>query len=131
MQGEKKLDTLLRNMQPTLCEKEYVFCTLSSSETDMPYEPVMTFREEEGVTVIIDKETAIQKDMAYTYSSRMITLNIHSDLDAVGFLARVSAKLAKADISVNAVSAYFHDHLFVPSEKADNALNILKEMALE
>ena len=59
----------------------------------------------------------------------MITLTIHSDLSAVGFLARITDKLAKAGISVNVCSGYYHDHLFVPIEKANNAIDILKRLS--
>lgn len=57
----------------------------------------------------------------------MITLNVHSALDAIGFLAAVASLLATAEISVNAVSAYYHDHLFVPLERADDAMRLLGE----
>ena len=57
----------------------------------------------------------------------MITLNVHSALDAVGFLAAVVSLLASAGISVNAVSAYHHDHLFVPVARADEAMRLLRK----
>ena len=63
--------------------------------------------------------------MCSSISCRMITLDVHSALDAIGFLAAVATLLAKAGISVNAVSAYYHDHLFVPREKADEAMRLL------
>ena len=60
---------------------------------------------------------------------RMITLEIRSSLDAVGFLAAVTTKLAAHGIAVNAVSAFHHDHLFVPAERAEEALALLREAA--
>jgi len=50
-------------------------------------------------------------------------------LEAVGFLAAITARLAEAGISVNPVSAFYHDHLFVPHNRADEALARLKEMS--
>ena len=58
----------------------------------------------------------------------MITLTVHSSLEAVGFLAAITARLAAAGISVNAVSGFYHDHLFVPEHKADEALHHLQNM---
>jgi hypothetical protein len=46
----------------------------------------------------------------------------------VGFLAAITARLAQAGISLNAVSAYYHDHLFVPWENRERAMQILKEL---
>ena len=40
-----------------------------------------------------------------------------------------SASLAEAGISVNAVSAFYHDHLFVPEHRADEALALLHGMS--
>ena len=37
--------------------------------------------------------------------------------------------LADAGISVNPVSAYYHDHLFVPVEKAGQAMQLLATLA--
>ena len=61
----------------------------------------------------------------------MITLNVHSSLDAVGFLAAVTARLTTADMGVNPVSGYFHDHLFVPADRADEAMALLRALAQE
>ena len=58
----------------------------------------------------------------------MITLSVHSSLEAVGFLAAITARLANAGISVNAVSAFHHDHLFVPEHRASEALRLLQDM---
>ena len=61
----------------------------------------------------------------------MITLNVHSSLEAVGFLAAITARLAAAGMGVNPVSAYFHDHLFVPADRVDEAMAILEGLAAE
>ncbi|RVD48425.1 ACT domain-containing protein, partial [Mesorhizobium sp. M2D.F.Ca.ET.140.01.1.1] len=62
---------------------------------------------------------------------RMITLNIHSSLEAVGFLAAITTRLAAAGMSVNPVSAFYHDHLFVPAERAEEAMAILAKLVEE
>ena len=45
----------------------------------------MIFREKEGVTLIIEKEK-IDETVPFTFECYQITLNIHSSLEAVGFL---------------------------------------------
>jgi hypothetical protein len=61
----------------------------------------------------------------------MITLDVHSSLEAVGFIAAISARLTQANIGVNPVSGFFHDHLFVPFGREADALKLLAEMAEE
>ena len=83
--------------------------------------PLLTFREQEGITLVMRREEAERAGMRYQFASRLITLTVHSALDAVGFLAAVTARLAEAGISVNAVSAFHHDHLFVPERRAESS----------
>jgi hypothetical protein len=50
-------------------------------------------------------------------------------LEAVGFLAAVLPALAREGISTNVVSAFYHDHLFVPAAQAQHALSILQSLS--
>jgi hypothetical protein len=119
-------------MRPELQDGEFVFCTVSPERyEELDVRPVGWFREEEGVTLILERDIAEGAGLAYVYESRMITLSVHSSLEAVGFLAVITKALAVADISVNAVSAYYHDHLFVQLEKVELALGVLNRLILE
>ena len=130
MSGETDLATLLRSTQPVLRPEIYVFVTLPPGEpAPAKLSPVMTFREDEGVTLIVPRHDAEAAGLAGAFPCRMITLNVHSSLQAVGFLATVAARLAAAGISTNAASAFYHDHLFVPVERAEEAVTILKQLA--
>ena len=89
----------------------------------------MTFEEAEGTTLILLKSEAESYGLPYEFPCRMITLNIHSSLEAVGFMAKIASELAKHDMGVNPVSGFFHDHLFVPDGREHDAMNILREMS--
>lgn len=45
----------------------------------------------------------------------------------IELIAAVSEKLASRGISANVVAAYYHDHIYVQSEKVDEALAALHE----
>lgn len=129
MSGETNLQSLLANMQPDLLEGEFVFCSVSPKAFDqLRIHPIGWFREAEGITLIIERSIADDEGLDYGFVSRMITLNIHSSLEAIGFLAAITRKLAGAGISVNTVSAYYHDHLFVPTDRASAAMLLLDEL---
>ena len=67
--------------------------------------------------------------LPYTYESRLITLSIHSSLEAVGFIAVISRTLAQAGIPCNAIAGYCHDHVFVPVDRAEEAMTLLNGIA--
>jgi hypothetical protein len=130
MAAETDLQTLLRSMRPILQPDTYVFATVPSSDAALlDLNPVMRFEEAEGISLILTEEKARAASLQTAFPCRMITLSVHSDLNAVGFLATVTARLAGAGIAVNAASAFHHDHLFVPVDRAEEALRILKRMA--
>lgn len=131
MAGETNLQVLLSSMTATLVDGIYVFITLNDPELPPQIKPRMMFDEAEGTTYILRKEDADAAGLDYEFPSRMITLNIHSSLDAVGFIARIATELAKADMGVNPVSGFFHDHLFVPDNRHADALHILEQLSLE
>ncbi len=91
--------------------------------------PLLIFEEHEGTTLILAKKEADARTLPYTGVWSRITLAVNSDLAAVGFLAAITAKLAAANIPVNAVSAFHHDHLFVPQESAEKAMSKLQELS--
>jgi len=130
MTGETNIDRLIASMDPGLRPGIYVFATLPAG-APLPegLNPVMQFREDEGTTLILERDEAAQAGLASVYPSRMITLRIHSSLAGIGFLARVTGHLARAGISVNPVSAYFHDHLFVTADRAEEAVALLRALA--
>jgi hypothetical protein len=132
MNPETNLQKLLETMEPELQAGEFGFATVSPADfTDLQTECWGWFREAEGITLILEKQVASAAGLETTFPSRMITLTVHSSLEAVGFLAAITEKLAAAGISVNAISAYHHDHLFVPLDKADQAMEILWGMMMQ
>jgi hypothetical protein len=129
MAGETDLKTLLSTMQPVMHAAAYVFCSVSQEAYQtLSFSPLGIFHEQEGVTLILPEEQARQAELRYDSSWACISLTVHSSLAAVGFLAAITARLAQAGISLNAVSAYYHDHLFVPWENRERAMQILKEL---
>ncbi len=90
--------------------------------------PLLQFHEDEGLTIILKKEQADSASLEYSGVWSRITLTVHSSLEAVGLLAAVTRVLADASVPCNVVSAYYHDHLFVPESLADRALKTLERL---
>ncbi|MDR5646435.1 ACT domain-containing protein [Burkholderia cenocepacia] len=116
------LEQLLASMRPELNDGAYVFSSVHADTDVSRLAPVATFHEREGLTVIIDEATALREGLPVLFRAAWITLTVHSDLQAVGLTAAVAEALTKASISCNVVAAAFHDHIFVPVERAADAL---------
>jgi hypothetical protein len=128
MAAIRDLDQMLAQLRPQLHPGRYVFTTVTAA---MPggIRPVMTFTEDEGLTLILRQDDADAAGLPYDLVTAWITLTVHSALDGVGLTAAVSATLADAGISCNMVAAARHDHLFVPAAAADEAVRLLDDLA--
>ena len=129
MAGETSLTTLLRSMSPELNDGDYVFCTLKDGQVPHGCEIIGSFREREGLTLILERSQAEQAGLAFDYVAAWITLNVHSALQAVGLTAAFATALGQAGISCNVIAGYYHDHLFVGQADAQRALSVLRQLA--
>ncbi|TFF06066.1 ACT domain-containing protein [Pseudomonas sp. BCA14] len=131
MAGETALATLLRSMSPQLNEGDYVFCTVPDQRIPEGCEVIGSFREQEGLTLIVERQQAQQAGLAFEYVAAWITLNVHSALEAVGLTAAFASALGKAGISCNVIAGYYHDHLFVGRADAERAMHVLRQLAAD
>ena len=90
--------------------------------------------EREGVTSVVAVEDARGLGLDVDFEAAWLTLRVHSALEAVGLTAAFSAALGERDIPCNVLAGTFHDHLLVPVDRADDAvdaLEALRERAVE
>jgi hypothetical protein len=126
--AEPDLHRLLASIDPELQPGTFVFCSLDHGDPPSGLTPQMVFREHEATTVVAPLEEASARGLMGEFPCEWIVLGARSDLAAVGFLAEITARLAAAGISTNVVSAYHHDHLFVPVGRGDQAVAVLREL---
>ncbi|GKU05364.1 integron cassette protein [Fusarium langsethiae] len=130
--GELSLSKLLSTLTTTLHSTIYVFVTFTDLSKLPPLsETQMLFKESEGVTAIVSKEYAEAHNMDYFFPCKMISLNVTSSLEAVGFMAVIATKLAAKGIGCNPVSGFYHDHIFVPLGREDESSEVLAQIAAE
>lgn len=130
MTGTKLLSELLKSLAPHMQTQDYAFCTVTGPIADyVALEPIAFVNEEEGLTLILPVSVAEREKLAFAGSFRKITLMVHSSLEAVGLTAAVSSTLGSHGIPANIIAGYYHDHVFVPCDKADAALQLLRELS--
>jgi len=115
--GHSDLARLLAALDPRLSSERYAFATTASSI--LGDHDFAIIREAEGMTVI-------RPDPEGEWAR--ISLGVHSSLEAVGLTAALSTRLAEAGISANVVAGRFHDHIFVPWNRRDEALTCLESL---
>uniref|UniRef100_UPI00404705FC ACT domain-containing protein n=1 Tax=Mariniflexile sp. TaxID=1979402 RepID=UPI00404705FC len=129
MSGEKKLEALLKSMKPKHNVGEFVFCKTDNLDQINLSQIIMTFKEEESITIITEKEVADKLNLNYSFVASWITLTVHSSLEAVGLTAAFSNALSENGISCNVVAAYYHDHIFVDKKDTDKAMEVLNALS--
>jgi hypothetical protein len=121
---------MLSGMDPRLDPREYLFCATVDAALAARAASVAigVFREEEGHSLILEASEARALGFAEAAPMRRITLNVFSALDGVGLTAAVATAFADEGIPCNVVAAFHHDHLFVPAETAERALQVLRDL---
>lgn len=127
MAGITDLDQLLRSMEPTALDDEYVFVTVSDERLrELTYSAMV--REDEGTSLVMRRSDADAAGLPYDFVAAWITLTVHSDLEAVGLTAAFATALGERGISCNVIAGLHHDHLLVPVERRDDALEALRRL---
>jgi hypothetical protein len=130
--GERDLGRLLAGLDPHLDPRPRVIVRLPEAESGAWLgEALAVVREPEATTLVLDSEAAGRAGLPVVATWARITLRVYSDLEAVGLVAAVSTRLAAHGISVNALAGFYHDHLLVPWDRREEALEALSRLARE
>lgn len=131
MSGIRDLSVLLRNLEPTLVDGEFVYASVPADRLQdyLTMKPIGLFFEAEGLSLILPKAAADAAGIAASAPLRCLTMTVHSALEAVGMTAAMATALTAEGISANVVAAYYHDHIFVPSIDADRAMDAIRKLS--
>lgn len=88
-----------------------------------------TIDEDEGTTYVVTVDQAEAADAPFEFEAAWLTLTVHSALEAVGLTAAFSRALADAGIPCNVLAGYHHDHLLLPVDRADDAVDVLRTLS--
>jgi hypothetical protein len=129
MAGEEDLGKLLATMQPELQPGAFVFATIEGHDIPAGLEPIGTFQEAEGTTLILPAHDAGHPAIVASKPLQQITLTVHSSLEAVGLTAAFATELTRHGVSANVVAGYYHDHIFVGANDAERAMAALRGLS--
>jgi uncharacterized protein len=142
----ERISELLRQTRIDVAPATYVVTGLShqvwaqllenpelSPRADAPF---MIFRDHQEVTLLIEEDDWSRirhaaRDAKVERGFRLVTLDIALPWNTVGYLARVTALLADAGISIGALTAFSRDHLLIKQEDLGKAMRVLGEHVAE
>lgn len=121
---------MIAGMTPLLRDGRFVFCTTADPQAVQAALPLALglFREDEGTTLLLGEDDARRLGFDCALPMARIVLEVFSALDGVGLTAAVASALARAGIACNMVAAFHHDHVFVPADRAREALQVLEDL---
>jgi uncharacterized protein len=126
-------EDMIRGMNPVLQPGTFVFAAVADSGTAeaIAQQALASFREDEGLSVLLPEDKAKALGLNASPPMRQITLKVYSSLTGVGLTAAVATALAAANIPCNMIAATLHDHVFVPADQADAAMHVLRRLQQE
>jgi len=125
-------DAMIAGMAPIAVPGLWHFCWLASDDARCARLRGIaraTLSEDDGWSLILDDETARREGLLSELPMAQITLQVHSALDGVGLTAAISKTLTEANVPCNIVAGFHHDHVFVPADRAEEAVALLLERA--
>ncbi len=121
---------MIAGMNPVLDPQTYVYCCIAEGFApdlgSVWLRALASFREDEGLTLVLTLEDARELNLPCDMPMRRITLTVPSALDGVGLTAAVATALAGQGIACNMMAALHHDHVFVPEGDAVAAMAALR-----
>jgi hypothetical protein len=94
-----------------------------------PGQAAALIEEPEGWTAVVPPEVGSANRWTVGTRFAWLTLDVHTSLEAVGLTAAVAAALAQQGIPANVIAAFHHDHILVPADRADDAIDALTALS--
>ncbi|MDE2855606.1 MAG: ACT domain-containing protein [Chloroflexota bacterium] len=105
------------------------------AEVGQPFAALIVDKDE--VTLLLPEEAVSAFDSRLRRAQmseriyRLITLDVRLDPDLVGFIARIADILAAEGIPILSAAAYSRDHILVPAQDFDKAIQALRQFQKE
>lgn len=129
MPGGADLDQLLAALDPWLDPVALVYVRVPPGDEVPDVAAFARVEEREGTTLVVAAGDAEHQGLEPVFRCRRLELRVASDLAAVGLTAAVAGALAEAGIAANVVAAAVHDHVLVPDDRAEEALEVLRALS--
>lgn len=126
--GETDLSTILGSLELVPLQQPVTVVHLPDP-VPLGHGVLAVITEAEGTTVVATVAEARRRGWSVGFTGAWLTVSVHSSLEAVGLTAALAGALAARGIACNVLAGYFHDHLVVPWDRADEAIECLEALS--
>jgi hypothetical protein len=122
-------DDIVRNLEIIEHPGSFVYMSVPDPDPALADQAAAVVREPEGVTYVVPADAPVLASpptgSAQGPAMAWLTIAAHTSLEGVGLTARLAAALAERDVPCNVVAGFFHDHLLVPADRREAAIEVL------
>lgn len=131
MSGETDLSKMLQSIAVQVRPDDYVVVALPPDATvpKIGNGVAAVIAESEGATVISTITRAAHEGWPHEFVASWLTIDVHSALEAVGLTAAFSRQLGRAGIPCNVIAGFYHDHILVPHDKSQAAVEVIEALS--
>jgi hypothetical protein len=123
--GETDLAAMVATLAVERRPEVFTYISVTTVSPELLAEAHALVTEGDETTIVLPVDAAVRAGHPVEVRLAWLTLTVQSSLEAVGLTAHVSARLAAEGIACNVLAGYSHDHLLVPVERADAAVQAL------
>ncbi|MFT4773552.1 MAG: hypothetical protein ACI9ME_000851 [Ilumatobacter sp.] len=123
--GETDLAKMLASLQVERRPGVFTYAAVAVPTSELLAAAHGMVNEAESTTLILPVEAAELAGLPVDIELAWLSLTVHSSLEAVGLTAAFAATLGAHGIPCNVLAGYHHDHILVPVDKAQRAIDAL------
>ena len=123
--GETDLDKMLETLRVERRPGVFTYATVRTPAPELLAAAHGVVTEGDLTTLVLPVEAAERAGLPVELEMAWLSLTVQSSLEAVGLTAAFSATLGKAGIPCNVLAGFHHDHILVPVDRAQQAIDVL------
>lgn len=124
--GDTDLERMLATLSVERRPDTYTYVAVAVPTPGLLAAAAAMVDEGELTTLVVPVEAAERAGLPVVVRLSWLTLAVHSSLEAVGLTAAISARLTAVGIACNVLAGYHHDHVLVPFDRTDDAIEALQ-----
>lgn len=123
--GETDLAKMLASLDVERRPGAFVYVAVAAPPPELLAAAHATVQEGDLTTLVLPADVAADAGLAVDLEMAWLSLTVQSSLEAVGLTAAFAAMLGAVDIPCNVLAGYHHDHILVPVDRAQDAIDAL------